>query len=425
MRTFKVRGCHFALAGLSLLCSAEASADGSKLDVSGDVRLYGDGRAASSSGPLAQGRALSSSLQAPASWSGQAEATLKASWSTVTGAVTLRDTESQTDVNRRRVVLDELATTNEIGPGLHATLGKKVVSWDVGYAFRPNDLVQQEARRTLVPMTLEGRPLGMVEGFLAESAWSVVAFRQESRPQDQRPGAIPENVLAGRLYARVDGADVYAFGRAGTETGGGAGAAFSIVANDEIEVHGSAARTGRFSSLRLTENAPLLAASYPYESAQQHGAAQVLVGMTWTNESKLSVIAEAWYDGTAPSKAFWDGWTQRGQAIAATVRASSPAGLVAAAAGNLGWQANVLQATSARRQNLFLRASWTHEEWQPALDVLFTPEDRGYVMTAGLTWQGDRVRVDFGTRLFGGAAGSVLRQVPIKSITYAGLIVPF
>ena len=43
--------------------------------------------------------------------------------------------------------------------------GKRVVAWDVGYGFRPNDMVQQEVRRTLVPEPLEGRPLLMAERF--------------------------------------------------------------------------------------------------------------------------------------------------------------------------------------------------------------------------------------------------------------------
>ena len=36
------------------------------------------------------------------------------------------------------------------------TAGRKVVGWDVGYGFRPNDLVQQEQRRTLVSQPCKG-----------------------------------------------------------------------------------------------------------------------------------------------------------------------------------------------------------------------------------------------------------------------------
>ena len=43
------------------------------------------------------------------------------------------------------------------------TVGKKVLSWDVGQGFRPNDLVQQEQRRTLVSQPLQGRPVLMAE----------------------------------------------------------------------------------------------------------------------------------------------------------------------------------------------------------------------------------------------------------------------
>ena len=52
--------------------------------------------------------------------------------------------------------------------------GKRIVAWDVGYGFRPNDVVEQEVRRLLLASTAEGRPLLMAEHFDASTAWSFV-----------------------------------------------------------------------------------------------------------------------------------------------------------------------------------------------------------------------------------------------------------
>jgi hypothetical protein len=408
---------------LAVCAGAQAQAQES-VELSGDLRLYADHRTLSSRGPLADARRGSSVIAAPDTWTGEADATLTGRWQWLSGSVTLRNINGNTSGNTRRAVLNELAASATLGD-MQAAIGKKVVSWDVGYAFRPNDWVQREARRTLVPATLEGRPLAMLEGFAENSAWSLVAWRQTHRTQDANPLSARENALAARYYARIGSADLYAFGHWGSHTHGGVGAAISAVVSDTTELHASVAHTSRFASPVLTAGAPALASSNPYVTAQQNGAQQALIGMTWTTESKFSLIAEAWYDGTAPSQSFWSGWNQRNQTLRDIAVANSAPALTGAAAGNLGWQASLLQTSAARRQNLFVRASWNLGAWQPAVDLLLTPEDRGHAVTASVVWQGERVRLDFGARWFGGPKRSVFGQMPIRSIVYAGMTVPF
>ncbi|HEX7156452.1 MAG TPA: hypothetical protein VF229_04500, partial [Burkholderiaceae bacterium] len=43
--------------------------------------------------------------------------------------------------------------------GVHGSIGKKAMSWDVGLAFRPLDVVQQEDRRALYTFALDGIPV--------------------------------------------------------------------------------------------------------------------------------------------------------------------------------------------------------------------------------------------------------------------------
>ena len=50
--------------------------------------------------------------------------------------------------------------------------------------------------------------------------------------------------------------------------------------------------------------------------------------------------------------------------------------------------------------------------------MLFTPADGGRVVTAALGWQGDRMRVDTGWRMYGGPADSLLAQTPTRRIAY-------
>ncbi|MGZ5714302.1 MAG: hypothetical protein ACXWIG_09125, partial [Caldimonas sp.] len=67
---------------------------------------------------------------------------------------------------------------------------------------------------------------------------------------------------------------------------------------------------------------------------------------------------------------------------------------------------------------VYLRASWQHDKWQPALDILYTPADAGHVVTGSLGWQGDRVRFDAGVRVYGGPSDAVLAQVPTRRTAY-------
>ena len=69
--------------------------------------------------------------------------------------------------------MQELALSAESGDW-QTSVGRKLVSWDVAHAFRPNDLVQQESRRELLGATPAGRPLWQLEHFGAESSLALV-----------------------------------------------------------------------------------------------------------------------------------------------------------------------------------------------------------------------------------------------------------
>jgi hypothetical protein len=169
----------------------------------------------------------------------------------------------------------------------------------------------------------------------------------------------------------------------------------------------------------MDPNAVGLVASNPWQPSKVHNVNQWLVGGTWTNQSQISLLAEAWWDGSAPSDAQWDSWTQRNQQLSARAALGAPA---AAVAGNLAWQAEGLGTSqNLRRSNVYLRLSWQNGAWQPALDVLYIPIDQGRVVTASLTWQGDRVQVQGGLRAYGGPVDAVMAQLPSRQVAYMAM----
>ncbi len=396
---------------LALACSVSCLAQG-EVEAGGQVRLMWTGQEASPTGPLAQANQLQSGTVAPPASGATLETELHASGHGLTGVMTLQQQRMESFPTDSRAWVNELYASHD-GGAWQFSVGKKIVAWDVGYGFRPNDMVQQEERRPLVSRTLEGRAMVMAEHFSAARAWSFVLVNP-TKPAEQ--AGAQEPALAARLYQRDGAMDWHGFARLGSHTGASVGGALSWVASDALELHGSLRFSERVDSKMIDPNATGLVSSNPWQLRTAQDVTQFLVGGTWTHASQLSLLAEVWWDGTAPADAQWDAWTRRNKQLAALAIQGAPA---AAVAGNLAWQAEAFSVSpSLRRGNVFLRLSWQHEAWQPALDMLYTPADRGRVVTASLSWQGNRVQVQGGLRVHAGPADAVLMQLPARSMAY-------
>lgn len=399
-----------ALAGPARAAEPQPAGPGAPA-VTGELRLRWNGQAANTRGPLAAASRLSPSIAAapPDAW--QAEAELRA-----TGRIGPLNWQGNALVAAQRPEGDGLRSASRLNE-LHASYeaadwglsaGKKVVGWDVGYGFRPNDVVQQEARRTLYAETLEGRPLLQWEHFGADSAATLVWVNpQRLNARDAASRGADESALAGRWYQREGAADLHAFARVGAHTGGSAGAAVAWVVTDALELHASARWLQRHDGWRAAPGT--LAASNPWSQQTLGTATQWLLGLQWTGDAQQSLMAEVWHDGTALADGGWSGWRRRSAAIQAT---AAPA---AARAGNLAWQATPFDAASLRRDNVFLRAAWQPGPWLVSIDTLWQPADGGRSVTASLQWQGDRVKLNLALRRYGGPSQALMAQLPQRS----------
>ena len=405
---------HIILGALALASAALASAQtpAGAASLGGQVRLQWVGQSASSSGPLAQANALQNGIVDLPVGTAALETELRASGHGLTGIVTLQQQRPERGATESRAFVNELYAAHD-GGAWQFSAGKKIVAWDVGYGFRPNDVVQQDVRLSMIDSTSQGRPLLMAEHFNADTAWSWV-WVNPTAGSDTTGGREP--ALAARFYQRDGAIDWHGFARVGAHSGASVGAALAWVASDALELHGSARFQQRVDSLEMAPGALGLLPSDPWQASTETAVKQLLLGGTWTHQNQLSLLAEAWWDGTALSDSQWAAWGSRNALLEKLPTLGAPA---SAAAGNLAWQADAFSAASSlRRSNLYLRLSWEHEAWQPTLDMLYQPADGGHAATAALLWKGDRVQLQGGARAYGGPAGAVLAQLPVRRQAY-------
>lgn len=396
-----------ALASAALFAAGAAFAAD---EAGGELRLRWDERSVNeAAGPIAAANARVPGIVPPVASAAVAEAELHGRWRMLNANLLLESEHAEGASTRSSARFNELYASGDFG-AWQASAGKKIVGWDVGYGFRPNDFVQQEERRTLLTLTQEGRPLMQLEHFNAETALSLVWVNpQRLNDSDDEQRFARESALALRWYARDGAADWHLFGRAGQHTGASLGAAVAWVASEAVELHASARTMQRHDGWRFDPAAGgLPVPTNPWRVDTLGGASQWLVGATWTGAQQQSLIVEWWHDGTALPDAAWDAWRARNDTLAAL----GPPIPSFAIAGNLAWQASPFAASSLRRDNLFVRLAWQPDHWQLTLDALVTPADRGHVVTAGLQWQGDRVRVNAAWRVQRGPGASLLAQLP-------------
>ena len=123
------------------------------------------------------------------------------------------------------------------------------------------------------------------------------------------------------------------------------------------------------------------------------------MGLTLTPGLGLTFLGEAWYHPDGDQRATW----RARRTLAEEERSLGgegvgPAGEVA---GNLADGLLAFDRRSLLRQNLLAHVSASWDRFEPSLDFLLTPEDRGFVATGSCGYQGERWRLEGGLRILG------------------------
>jgi hypothetical protein len=399
------------VASLALLGSAQA-VDLSAADVTLGVRAMPEAHVARTDSPFAP----ASTLDGIGQDRGRGEVDLSIRYRGLTADVAGRLTSRRGQPPLSEGVLNQLHYDVE-ALGAHLTVGKKVLSWDVGFGYRPLDVIQQEERRALVPFTLEGVPLVALERFGADDAWTLVYANplrgRAAAARDDESGAL-------RYYRRLGPLDAHALVRWSLRTRLESGAAFTAVLGDALELHGSylyQQRTERRVDALVGQPDGALAAGDPSVVRVCRDGMAGLVGATLTPGWNLSILAEAWLDPRASTRSEWRDMSRL--AVAQRALLNDPSTPREAVLGNLAFGARFFDRPNLLRQNVLLRVSGKWDRFEPAVDVLLTPEDRGWVATGAVAWEGEESRLEVGARMFGGPVDAAYRLYPERAILYA------
>ncbi|MBI5109867.1 MAG: hypothetical protein HZA62_14110 [Rhodocyclales bacterium] len=332
-------------------------------------------------------------------------------------------TESGQEGNKPagRLVAHEAYADLDIG-GERFSVGKKVLSGDVAYGFRPIDVLQRESRLQLAPTSLEGIPMLSWDNFSTDGAWSLVI----ANPGHQRRGVAREDgSVALKLYRHEGMADIHGVLRHSRRLGVELGGAVSVVPGEALELHASLLQQRRGERLvPLADGAggaQLLNADAALAVETPANPRKALVGGTWTTEAGYSLLGEVWWDGTAPDAADWQRlYRQSAQRAAMLGLPGVPA---AAVAGASAASLRIFDQGNLLRRGVLARLAWSDSAsgWSASLDLLGSLNDGGRTLTAAVAWQGERLRFDAGLRRYGGPGDSAFGLLPDRTAAFVGL----
>ncbi len=297
------------------------------------------------------------------------------------------------------------------------TLGKKRISWGVGYAFRPLDVLLQSERLSFVSPIEEGLPLLALEKYTDNGAWTLLCGNALSYHNQTFHRS--DNRCAARAYALIDDTELQFIAYADQATDFAIGAGFSMVRGDALELHGSLLYQARYSQLmsRLVGSTELLARQDPMGMREYADGYKLLLGMNYTWSSGVSLLLEAWHDDSGYSRQQWQALRDLTEA---QKRLSDLASIPRQAIeGNIAASNQFFGQKSLLEDNIFARLSYAGEKTSANIDVLYSVLDRGAVLTLDAkTEVSDHYEISYGVRMFGGGSQSAYQSMPIRYQLY-------
>lgn len=394
-----------------------ASAEDGATDFGWNTRFVGEGREPRRDSPFAAGMDLTSFGRDRY----RIEQELRGRAGPVSLLLTATESAQEGSKPNGRFVANEAYADFSVG-GERFTTGKKVLSGDVGYAFRPIDVLQRESRMQLLAPPLEGIPMLSWDNFSTDGAWSVVI----ANPGHQRRNEAREDgSVALKLYRRVASADFYGVLRNSTRYGSELGVATSWVPDDALELHASMLVQKRGERrVPLADTASiglLLAADSALVTEAINSPRKALVGGTWTTEGGFSVLGEFWWDGTAPAATDWQRLKRQAAQRAALI--GVPGVPAAAVAGATAASTRMFDQGNLAQRGMLARLAWSDPGGRvsASADLLRSMGDGGWTLTTSVGWQGEKFRIDAGLRRYGGPADSAYRLLPERAAAFVGL----
>ena len=294
---------------------------------------------------------------------------------------------------------------------LEISMGKKIVEWGVGFAYRPLDIIQNEDRRKLLSTHDEGRTLISLEYFTSDSAWTFLYLGPDNNESSL---ANMDEAFAVQFFTLIHSVDFLAILKVSEQHKLESGAGFKSVLNDQWAVYGSFLYQRRYRQylnqlLDVHTNFPIAAGDPVTLHSRQHGY-KYLLGLNWVGISGWSILFETWYDNTARKKKIWQALKNLSHSQQALAE-SQPA-LIDAVNANIRASTRYFSADNLLEWNTLLRLSYDFSGQEIYMDYLFTPEDKGTVITLGHRLEGNRYNTEFSLRRFLGPKSAAYALLP-------------
>jgi len=308
-------------------------------------------------------------------------------------------------------VVNELSADFEVA-GYEIGVGKKVASWGVGYGFRPLDVIQRENRQAIEPLDLEGAPMIMAERFDAYSSLTMAIVNHASYDGMAPRAGIYEG--AAKYFTKAGNLDLHMALYANENEKMSFGAGMAAVTGEHLETHASFRFLPSYFKKAIWSASPAGSA----QDERHENGLQALAGASWTWANGWTILGEMWHDSAAYSLREWNAI----YSFAGRLNSLPTGNGAEGAYPGISAAKNLFEGSNTLQNNIFLRLSYTDDDFKPYISVLWTPEDGGTVLTAVADWHAlDRIVLFAAARTIGGQSGSAYYESGSGSVVFAGV----
>ncbi|MBL7003686.1 MAG: hypothetical protein ISR69_06645 [Gammaproteobacteria bacterium] len=283
---------------------------------------------------------------------------------------------------------------------LDFSIGRKLMSSGVGYAYRPLDMVQQEERQTLIVQNIKGVDVLLSDYFTANGSLNLVLVKSDD-------GKTPALALKG--YKMLNDLDLYWLIHNQQQSKTSFGFGFSWVYGDALEIHASTRLQGQYDSVPTFSYNVSSQQSQAVDSVEKNGEV-TLLGVNWSHQNGLSLIVEYWHNSMAVSADNWQSIIKDKAFIdsGGTIDMSN-AEQLSSLSQRIDYAFNQ---PNLQQNNIFIRIAYDSDWLDPKLDFFYHPDDGGYSVTLRAEHEiNAKQQISFAWREYAGDTDSVMGQL--------------
>lgn len=316
-------------------------------------------------------------------------------------------------------------SVNALQREVEMTLGKMRLDWGVGYGYRPLDVFKPYRRHPVGIQVEEGTLTAMGSYFDELGDWSLVysdsSYTQQEGSQFEE--AAEQRGIGVRRYAFVGDSEYQMLAYYDDVRHGLVGGSFVTVLDAAWGIHSSAVYQRHYLSYQQGE------VFEPVSLTKVRDGFQVLAGLNWANQAGNNIILEYWYDSRSWGKQEWQQAFERIDSLGGVQH-----GLASSYAQGLA-QSNLVAHNVMFHWSLDSSA-WGHWGWSqdalwlnnvtPTLDVLYSPQDNGVIVTQWLDYQAydsgrSSFNIEMALRFMAGEKDSVYANLSDKRMIFINL----